>query len=172
MKAVAVVLALAGALAIQTTLAGLTIGGGISVNLVLVAVVYIGLTNGPVAGLLAGSVGGIIQDALAGGIIGIGGLSKTIVGFAAGVLGAQFIVAQPLPRFVIFFGATIVHELCFKTLYALVESQRFSLRWAPLLTLAAVNAVVGIIAFQIVELAPGLMQRREARRDRIGPRRY
>jgi rod shape-determining protein MreD len=172
MKAVVVVLALTAALAIQTTLAGLTIGGGISVNLVLVAVVYIGLTSGPVAGLLAGSVGGIIQDALAGGIIGIGGLSKTIVGFAVGVLGAQFIVAQPLPRFVIFFGATIVHEVCFKTLYALVESQQFSLRWVPLLTLAAVNAVVGIIAFQIVELAPGLMQRREARRDRIGPRRY
>jgi rod shape-determining protein MreD len=172
MKAVVVVLALAAALAIQTTLAGLTIGGGISVNLVLVAVVYIALTNGPVAGLLAGSVGGIIQDALAGGIIGIGGLSKTIVGFGVGVLGAQFIVAQPLPRFVIFFGATIVHELCFKTLYALVESREFSLRWMPLLTLAAVNAVVGIIAFQIVEIAPGLMQRREARRDRIGPRRY
>ena len=172
MKAVVVVLALAAALALQTTLAGLTIGGGISVNLVLVAVVYIALTHGPVAGLLAGSAGGIIQDALAGGIIGVGGLSKTIVGFAAGVLGAQFIVAQPLPRFVIFFGATIVHELCFKTLYALVESRELSLRWAPLLTLAAVNAVVGIIAFQIVELAPGLMQRREARRDRIRPRSY
>jgi rod shape-determining protein MreD len=172
MKAVVVVLALAAALAIQTTLAGLTVGGGVSVNLVLVAVVYIALTNGPVAGLLAGSAGGIIQDALAGGIIGIGGLSKTIVGFAVGVLGAQFIVAQPLPRFVIFFGATIVHELCFKMLYALVESREFSLRWVPLMTLAAVNAVVGIIAFQIVELAPGLMQRREARRDRIGPRRY
>lgn len=172
MKAVVVVLALAGALALQTTLAGLTIGGGISVNLVLVAVVYIALAHGPVAGLLAGSVGGIIQDALAGGIIGIGGLSKTIVGFAVGVLGAQFIVAQPIPRFVIFFGATIVHELCFKTLYALVESREFSLRWVPLLTLSAVNAVVGIIAFQVVELAPGLLQRREARRDRIGPRRY
>lgn len=172
MKAVIVVLALVAALAIQTTLAGLTIGGGVSVNLVLVAVVYIALTNGPVAGLLAGSAGGIIQDALAGGIIGIGGLSKTIVGFAVGVLGAQFIVAQPLPRFVIFFGATIVHELCFKTLHSLVESREFSLRWVPLFTLAAVNAVVGIIAFQIVELAPGLLQRREARRDRIGPRRY
>jgi hypothetical protein len=35
-----------------------------------------------------------------------------------------------------------------------------------------VNAVIGLIAFQIVELTPGLMQRREARRDRIGPRRY
>jgi rod shape-determining protein MreD len=172
MKAVVVVLALAGALAIQTTLAGLTVGGGISINLVLVAVVYIALNHGPVAGLLAGSAGGIIQDALAGGIIGIGGLSKTIVGFAVGVLGAQFIVAQPIPRFVTFFGATIVHELCFKTLYALVESRQFSVRWVPFLTLAAVNAGIGIIAFQIADLAPGLVQRREARRDRIGPRRY
>jgi rod shape-determining protein MreD len=167
-----VILALAGALALQTTLAGLTIGGEISVNLVLVAVVYIALTNGPVAGLLAGSAGGIIQDALAGGIIGIGGLSKTIVGFGVGVLGAQFIVSQPFPRFVMFVGATIIHEVCFRTLYALVESREFSLRWIPLLTLAAVNGLVGIITFQLVELGPGLMQRREARRDSISRRRY
>ena len=33
------------------------------------------------------------------GVIGIGGLAKTIVGFLAGIIGTQFIVAQPLPRF-------------------------------------------------------------------------
>ncbi len=112
MKAAGVLLALAGALALQTTLAGLTIGGGTAVNLVLVAVVYAALAFGPVPGLLAGSAGGLVQDALAGGIIGIGGLSKTIVGFVVGVLGAQFIVSQTLPRLVMFVGATVVHELC------------------------------------------------------------
>ena len=94
MKAAGVILALAGALALQTTLAGLTIGGGTVVNLVLVAVVFAGLSYGPVPGLLAGSAGGLVQDALAGGVLGIGGLSKTIVGFGVGVLGAQFIVAR------------------------------------------------------------------------------
>ena len=64
-----------------------------------------------------------MQDALAGGIVGIGGLAKTIVGFLVGVLGAQFIVSTPLPRFVMFVGATFVHELCFQGLYALVESR-------------------------------------------------
>jgi rod shape-determining protein MreD len=173
MKTAGVLLALAGALALQTTLAGLTIGGGgTAVNLVLVAVVYAALAFGPVPGLLAGSAGGLAQDALAGGIIGIGGLSKTIVGFFVGVLGAQFIVAQTLPRLVMFVGATIVHELCFQSLYALVEARTFSLRWVPLLMQAGANGVVGIIAFKIVELGPGLLQRRDDRRNTIGRRRY
>ena len=43
------------------------------VNLVLVAVVYVALAFGPVTGLLAGTAGGLVQDALAGGIVGIGG---------------------------------------------------------------------------------------------------
>ena len=88
--------------------------GGTRVNLVLVAVVYVALAFGAVTGLLAGTAGGLAQDALAGGIVGIGGLSKTLVGFVVGVLGAQFIVSQPVPRFVMFVGATFVHELCFR----------------------------------------------------------
>jgi rod shape-determining protein MreD len=172
MKAAGVILALAGALALQTTLAGLTMGGGTAVNLVLVAVVYIALAYGPVPGLLAGSAGGIIQDALAGGIIGIGGLTKTIIGFAVGVLGAQFIVSQPLPRFVMFVGASIAHELCFQALYALIDARGFVVRWTPMLTQAAVNGVLGIIAFQIVELGPGLLQRRRDRGSSISTRRF
>ena len=172
MRAAAVILALAGALALQTTLAGLTIGGGTAVNLVLVAVVYVALAFGPVSGLLAGSAAGLVQDALAGGILGIGGLSKTIVGFVVGVLGAQFIVSQPVPRMVMFVGATVVHELCFQSLYALVEARTFSLRWMPLLTQGLLNALVGVIAFTLVESGPGLLQRREARRDTISRRRF
>ncbi len=172
MKAAGVILALAGALALQTTLAGLTIGGGTAVNLVLVAVVFVGLAYGPVAGLLAGSAGGLVQDALAGGVIGIGGLAKTIVGFGVGVLGAQFIVSQPVPRFVMFVSATIVHEVCFQALYALVEARTLSLRWMPLLMQAVINALVGIIAFTIVESGPGMLQRREARRNTISRRRF
>ena len=49
----------------------------------LVAVVYVALTSGPVSGMLAGSVAGLIQDALSSGVIGIGGLAKSIVGFVA-----------------------------------------------------------------------------------------
>jgi rod shape-determining protein MreD len=172
MKIAGVLLALAVALALQTTLAGLTVGGVRVVDLVLVVVVFAGLAYGPVTGLLAGSIGGLVQDTLAGGIVGIGGLSKTIAGFAVGVLGAQFIVSQPLPRFVMFVGATVVHELCFQALYAVVEARGVRVQYSALLTQAVVNALVGIVAFAVVERGPGLMQRRSARRSTLSSRRY
>jgi rod shape-determining protein MreD len=162
-KTAGVLLALAGALALQTTLAGLTIGSTTAVNLVLVAVIYVALAFGPVAGLLAGSAGGLIQDALAGGVVGLGGFSKTLVGFVIGILGAQFIVAQWFPRFVMFVSGTLIHELCYQALYALVESRSFRMPWSATLIQAAVNALIGVLAFAIIENGPGLVQRRRAR---------
>jgi rod shape-determining protein MreD len=147
--------------------------GGSRVNMVLIAVVYVALAFGPVTGMLAGSAGGIVQDALSGGVVGIGGLSKTIVGFFVGVLGAQFIVSQPLPRLVMFVGATLAHEICYQALYALVESRAFTVHYSGALVQAAVNGVIGVLAFQVVEGAPGLWQRRHASRaSSVSRRRY
>ena len=75
MKTAVVVLAIGGALVLQTTLSGLMVGGTIAVNLVLVAIVYLALAYGAVSGMLAGMIGGLAQDALAGGIVGIGGVT-------------------------------------------------------------------------------------------------
>ena len=68
-----VLLALAVALALQTILAGLLIGGRIAVNLVLVAVVYVALAFGPVTGLLAGAVGGLRRMRSPAGLSGSAG---------------------------------------------------------------------------------------------------
>ena len=172
MKAAGVLAALAAALVLQTTLAGMSLEGATLVNLVLVAVVYVALAFGAVTGMLAGTAGGLAQDALAGGIIGVGGMSKTLIGFIVGVLGAQFIVSQTLPRFVMFVGATFAHELCFQALHALVEARPFAMHWSATLTQAAVNGLIGILAFQVVELSPGIVQRRRARGTSLSRRRY
>jgi rod shape-determining protein MreD len=136
------------------------------VNLVVVAVVYAALVFGPVTGMMAGTAGGLAQDALGGGIVGIGSLSKTVVGFLAGLLGAQFIVAQPLPRFVMFVSASVLHEICYQGLSALVEVRPLRLAYGPVLTQAAINGIVGLSAFFVVERLPGMLQRRRARRGR------
>ncbi|CAN5658688.1 hypothetical protein BH23ACI1_BH23ACI1_01120 [soil metagenome] len=167
MRAAGVLAGLVLALLLQTTIAGMTMAGGALVNLVLVVVVFVALAYGAVAGLMAGMAGGLVQDALAGGIIGIGSLSKSVAGFLVGVLGAQFIVSQPLPRFVMFLGATAVHELCYQGLFALIEFRPFSLQYSTLAVQALINGVVGILAFQVVEGAPGLVQRRRMRRASI-----
>jgi rod shape-determining protein MreD len=172
MRAGAVVLALAAALAVQSTIAGLTVRGATTINLVLVAVVYSALAFGPVTGLLAGTAGGLAQDALAGGIVGIGAFSKTLVGFVVGVLGAQFIVAQPLSRFLMFIGATLLHELCFQALYAVAEARDFRLHYRVVLMQAGLNAAIGVIAFQLVEVGPGLLQRRRSRGATLSRRQY
>jgi rod shape-determining protein MreD len=167
-----VLAAVAVAIVLQATLSGMSMAGGTRVNLVLVAVIYVALAFGAVTGLLAGTAGGIAQDALAGSIVGVGGLSKTVVGFLVGVLGAQFIVSQPIPRFVMFVGATFVHELCFQGLSALIESRAFHMQYSAVLLQAVVNAAVGVLAFQVVEGAPGLLQRRHSRGPVFGRRRY
>ncbi len=172
MRTAGVLAALALAMVLQTTISGLSMAGGTRVNLVLVAVVYVALAFGAVTGLLAGTAGGIAQDALAGGIVGIGGLAKTIVGFLVGVLGAQFIVSQPVPRFVMFVGATLVHEACVQAVYAVVESRAFTMQYSVTFMQALVNGAVGIVAFWVVENVPMLTQRRDARSASFGRKRY
>ena len=167
MRAAGIVLVVVVALALQTTLNRFIVRENFAVDLVMVAVVYVALTAGPVAGMMAGTIGGLIQDAMSSGIIGIGGLAKTIVGFLAGVLGTQFIVANSLPRFVVFLGATVVHAIVFMGLYVVLDLRHFGTPYAQVAGQALGNAFVGVIAFQIVELLPGAVERRRAQRGRL-----
>jgi len=162
-----VVLATVLALALQTTLTRFIVRGTVAVDLVLVVVVYAALTTGPVTGLLTGTFAGLVQDALSSGVIGIGGLAKTVVGFLAGIIGTQFIVAQPLPRFVVFFAATALHAVVFIGLYELLDLRTFGTPYGAVLGQALGNAIVGVVAFQVAELLPGAMERRRASRTRI-----
>jgi len=166
-KAAGVILAVAAALALQTTLARFIVRGTVAVDLVLVVVVYVALTMGPATGLLAGALAGLVQDALSSNVIGIGGLAKTLVGFLAGIIGTQFIVVHTLPRFVVFFCATVLHAVVFMGLYVLLDLRHFGTPYAAVTGQAVGNAVVGVVLFQLVELLPGAMEQRRAQRGRI-----
>jgi rod shape-determining protein MreD len=166
-KTAGVMLAVTAALTLQTTLARFLEHGAVAVDLVLVVVVYVALTSGPVTGLLTGAFAGLMQDALSSGVVGIGGLAKTLIGFLAGIIGTQFIVSQPLPRFVVFFGATLLHAVVFIGLYVLLDLRHFGSPYVAVAGQAAGNAAVGVIAFQLVELLPGAVERRRASRSRV-----
>ena len=167
MRAAGILVAVAVALALQTTLSRIAIRSTVAVDLVLVVVVYVALTSGPATGLLTGAFAGLVQDSLSSSVIGIGGLAKTIVGFLAGIIGSQFIVAQSLPRFVVFFGATVLHAVVFMGLYVLLGLRQFGTPYAAVTGQAAANAVIGVVAFQLVELLPGAVERRKARSTRL-----
>ena len=160
MKLLGVLIAIALAIALQTTLARFVVGGTGALDLVLIAVVYVALTMGPVTGLVAGSIAGIIQDALSAQVIGIGGLAKSIVGFFVGAVGQQFIVTAALPRLVIFIAATVVHSAVFMGLYVALNLRTFEAPWTGVLSQALGNALVGMVSFAIIESVPGIAERR------------
>jgi len=171
-KTAIVVLGLIGALALQTTLSGMLTGGAIAVNLVLVAVVYLALSYGAVTGTLTGMVGGLAQDALAGGIVGLGGMTKTVIGFVVGVLASQFNLSTTLPRLVMFVAATVLHQVVFEGLHAMLGGRAVTLNWSAVLIQALANALIGIMAFLIVERGPETVQRRRMGRSSLSQRRY
>ncbi len=165
MKVAGVCLAIIVALALQTTVAPFLFSGQYgSVDLVLVVVVYAALQFGPAVGLLTGALAGMAQDTLSGGIIGVGGLSKTIVGFLVGVIGSQFIVAHALPRFVVLLASAAIHAVCFLGLYAVIEKQKLVISWRVTGTQILTTAVIGIILIQLIHAIPGILMRRRLRR--------
>lgn len=163
MKVAWVVLGTAAAVALQTTLDRWVTSG--AVDLVLVVVVYNALASGRVTGMLSGSFAGLVQDALSGSVIGMAGLSKTVIGYLAGIVGTQFIVAHSASRFVVFFLATIVNAVVFMGLYELLGLRHFGTPIAAVAGQGIGNAVVGVLAFKVVELWPGAVERRRVARS-------
>jgi len=160
MKAPSVLLTVVVAVTLQVLLARYTTGGRWLFDLVLVGVVYAALNWGPVAGMLAGTCGGIVQDLLSNDIVGIGGLAKTIVGFTTGALGSQFVIARPAARMVLVAGASVVHRLVILGLHALVDRHWPGMPWAAMLGETGLNSLCGLVVFQASEGWPGLWNRR------------
>jgi rod shape-determining protein MreD len=168
-KLAGILAALVAALTAETALARYWIDQGPLVDLVLVVVVWVAIRAGAAHGLVAGTVGGLLQDAVSGGILGVGGLAKTVVGFLVGVAAQQFIVAGPVPRLAVFFLATWVQAVCVALVYALLPRMGgFDVPYRAVATQATANAVVGLVSFEVAEWAPLIWRRRRDARARRG----
>ncbi|MDA1307378.1 MAG: rod shape-determining protein MreD [Acidobacteria bacterium] len=165
-----VLLVVAVGLVMQMALARYAVGGRWAFDLVLVAVVYAGLAWGPIAGMWAGTAGGLIQDALSGDVIGVGGLAKTIAGLGAGVAGSQFVVSQASSRVATVVVVTVGHRLLLVSLLAIVDQRWSDISWTAMLVEIGVNGLAGLIAFKATELAPGAV--RQSRRSSLSKRRW
>jgi len=163
-KAAGVLISIIVALALQTTVVPFIWPAKSTIDLVLVVVVYAALQFGPTSGMLTGVAAGLAQDALSGGIIGVSGLAKTIVGFLAGTIGSQFIVTNFLPRFVVLLFGAALNAICILGLYALIDKHGLSIPWRTAWPQMVWTAGVGIILIQVVQAIPGFLMRRRLRR--------
>lgn len=156
----AVVLA---SVAVQIVLARYAVGGRFAFDFVLVGVVFAALASGAVGGMLAGTIGGLLQDLFAGGIVGVSGLLKTIVGCLAGVLGTRFVVAKPYARALIVAAATLANSLMTAGLQGVIHQQWPGLVWTAMLEEMLFNAGAGYLAFSVTESLPGALARGRSR---------
>jgi rod shape-determining protein MreD len=86
---------------------------GAKPDIILIVASLYGFTYGPASGSLTGFIGGLLGDLLAGPHVGIGLLSKTIVGFFAGLVRrAVFLENMMLPMLAIFV-ATWLNEFIY-----------------------------------------------------------
>jgi rod shape-determining protein MreD len=172
-KVVLVLLTIVLALVVQMALSRYAVGGRWVFDLVLVGVVYAGLYWGPVSGLWAGTLGGLLQDALSGDVIGMGGFAKTVAGFGAGLAGRQFLVGGTLMRVAAVAVATLGHRLIMIGLVATVNQDWTGVPWSALLMETFLNATAGFLVFQVTEMVPGaLRQSRLRRRSSLSRRRW
>jgi len=160
-----IVAAVLAAFGVQGLLARAFGPGPLWVDVPLVAVVYAALAGGRVGGVLAGTAAGLAQDAMGGGILGVGGLAKSVAGFLAGVASTQFIVAQAVPRALLVAGATILSQLLFVSLSLLFGTRPFVLPWQEIAIQAAGNCLVGALAFATADALPGARERWRVRRE-------
>jgi rod shape-determining protein MreD len=173
MRLTGVIVTVTVSVLLQTLLARYTAGQRWMPDLVLVGVLFSGLRWGPVAGMLAGTTGGLIQDLIAGeSIIGVGGLTKTLVGFAVGAIGAQFVLVRAQARVIITALATILHRLMILGLNALLEGPS-GVPWGDILIQTALTALCSLVAFQLTDAVPGAIERsRASRRATLSRRKW
>lgn len=160
MKSLATVAGMLLALLLQSALTQLTPAQARLFDPFLIVLVYCGLVSGEIHGMLAGALGGWIQDVYFGGtVVGMGGLSKSLIGFAVGVASARLLVGGTAQRLLILFTATLGDTLLFERLAAFFELPLAELSFPGMIGRATVNAVVGTGIYELLERRV----RREAR---------
>lgn len=68
------------------------------VDLPLLVTVYVSLQRAPMLGMVTGCLAGIGGDIVGGGILGIGGFSKTLIGYTIAIISIRFSLENALVR--------------------------------------------------------------------------
>ena len=96
---------------VQTTLGGRMAVYSVTPDLLLVWTVCLGLLAGPEAGALTGFASGVLQGSLGQSLTGPLGISKTISGFAAGLLSGRLFTENWMVPALCAVFLTVLNEL-------------------------------------------------------------
>jgi rod shape-determining protein MreD len=122
-------------------------------DLPLIAVIFFAVARrNPIYGAITGAVIGLLQDAFTGLPIGINGIAKTIIGYAASSIGLQVDVENITTRILMNFGFSILQSgLLFLIQHFLLGIVSYRLLWLHELYRALFNTLLAIPIFGLLD---------------------
>ncbi len=125
-------------------------------DLPLLLVIYFAIAKrSPVVGACAGAVIGILQDALTREPLGVYGVTKTVIGYIAGMLGNRIDTDNHGARVLFTFVLSLLHSGLYWVLVQRLLAEPVGWSWIHELIRALVNAVVGVLLFALLDRFQG-----------------
>jgi rod shape-determining protein MreD len=108
----------------------------------------------PIAGTATGATIGLLQDVITTQPIGVNGMAKAVVGYAAASLGSRIDVDNTATRAILMFGFSLLQSaLLYLIERRLLGIRGFQILWLHELLRAAVNTLVAIPIFLLLDHA-------------------
>jgi rod shape-determining protein MreD len=123
-----------------------------SMELTLLVTIYFALSRrNPSAGLLLGMVIGLAQDSLSHTPIGLYGIAKTVVGFAASSFGSRIDVEHPVSRFLLTLAFFHLHNFVFVMTERVLLAQQEPLMTRAVLISSLANSALAVVLFPLLD---------------------
>jgi len=159
MKVVVLVASVALSVAVQTTAARLFDLTFANIDLPLVVVVLAALSGGPIVGLWVGTLAGFLQDLMSGGLVGVSGLAKSLVGATIGALAMRLMHTGHWHRILLILLATIMNIVLFVGVYRLVSFSTSAIDGVNVFQQVVLNVTAGFLVVGVSEQMPALWSR-------------
>ncbi|ADW67958.1 rod shape-determining protein MreD [Granulicella tundricola] len=122
-------------------------------DLPLIAVIFFSVSRrSPIAGSLTGAAIGLFQDLLTHQPIGVNGMAKTVIGYAASSIGVQVDVENLTTRILMNFAFSLLQSvLLFLINRNLLGVHGYKTQWVHELIRAGINTGVAIPLFLVLD---------------------
>lgn len=121
-------------------------------ELPLLVTIYFALSKrNPSSGLLLGMAVGLLQDSLSRTPLGLYGIAKTLVGFAASSIGSRIDVEHPIARFLLTVAFYFFHHFVYALTRGLLLEQHETYLTLPLLIGSVVNGGLAVLLFPLLD---------------------
>jgi len=117
----------------------------------LVTIFFAVARRSPILGTITGCLIGLFQDGLTHQPLGIFGIAKTVVGYAASSIGVKVDVENPGSRLIMTFGFYLVHRGIYQLVARSMARLPVPWDWGHELGAALANAFLSVVLFALLD---------------------